>query len=104
LNLLQKDTIIVVNDTVDLGVTGVGFHSHEFLGQFLVKVDLAGLDDAAVVDRAVLCDGPIGVDLDMDVQGSADLEDCVVNRGSLNRVSGRLGGGMYIEAWNDAVE
>jgi hypothetical protein len=73
LNLLQKHPIIVVDDPVDLGVAGVGLDGHELLGELLVEIDLARLDDAAVVDCAVLCDGPVGVDLDVDVEGSADL-------------------------------
>jgi hypothetical protein len=74
LDLLQENSIIVVDDTINLGVTGVGLHGHELLGQLLVEVNLPGLDDAAVVDCAVLGDGPVGVDLDVDVEGSADLE------------------------------
>jgi hypothetical protein len=77
LNLLQENAIIVVDNTIDLGVTGVRLHGHQLLSELLVEVDLAGLDDAAVVDCAVFGDAPVGVDLDVDVQGSADLDGCV---------------------------
>ena len=55
-------------------MAGVRLNSHELFSKLLIEVNLARLDDAAVVDRAVLGDGPVGVDLDVDVQGSADLE------------------------------
>ena len=76
MNLLQEDPVVVVDHAVDLGVAGVGFDGHELLGEFLIEVDLAGFDDAAVVDCAVGGDGPVGVDLDVDVEGSADLDAC----------------------------
>ena len=76
MNLLQENSIIIVDNPLNLGVTGVGFHSHELLSELLVKVDLAGFDNAAVVDCAVLGDGPVGVHLDVDVEGSADLNGC----------------------------
>ena len=84
-------------------MAGVGFHSHELLGQLLIKVNLTSLDDTAVVDRAVLGDGPVGVDLDVDVQGSADLDRFWLVR----KLSGCIGGGgrvTYVEARDDAVE
>ena len=55
-------------------MAGVRLNSHELFSKLLVEVNLASLDDAAVVDRAVLGDGPVGVDLDVDVEGSADLD------------------------------
>jgi hypothetical protein len=76
LDLLQEHPVVVINNPLNLGVAGVGLHGHELFGEFLVEVDLAGFDDAAVVDCAVFGDGPVGVDLDVDVQGSADLEGC----------------------------
>jgi hypothetical protein len=83
-------------------VAGVGFHSHQLFSKLLVEVNLARLDDAAVVDRAVLGDGPVGVDLDVDVQGSADLDRFWLVR----KLSGCIGGGCvtYVEARDDAVE
>ena len=83
-------------------MAGVGFHSHELFSKLLIEVNLARLDDAAVVDRAVLGDGPVGVDLDMDVQGSADLDKCLL----VGKLSGCTGGGYgaYVEARDDAVE
>jgi hypothetical protein len=80
LDLLQENPVVAINNPLNLGVAGVGLHSHQLLGKLLVEVDLAGFDDAAVVDCAVLGDGPVGVDLDVDVQGSADLKrGCVVS-------------------------
>jgi hypothetical protein len=76
LNLLQEDSIIIVDNPLNLGVAGVGLHRHELLSELLVKVNLAGFDNAAVVDCAVLGDGPVGVHLDVDVEGSADLNGC----------------------------
>jgi hypothetical protein len=76
LNLLQENSIIIVDNPLNLGVTGVGFHCHELLSELLVKVNLAGFDNAAVVDCAILRDGPVGVHLDVDVEGSADLNGC----------------------------
>lgn len=76
MNLLQEDPIVIVDNPLNLGVAGVGFHRHELLSELLVKVNLAGFDDAAVVDCAVLGDCPVGVYLDVDVEGSADLSGC----------------------------
>ena len=76
MDLLQENPVVVINNPLNLGVAGVGLHGHELLGKFLVEVDLAGFDDAAVVDCAVLGDGPVGMDLDVDVEGSADLDGC----------------------------
>jgi hypothetical protein len=83
LNLLQENTIIVVDNAIDLSVTGIRLHGHELLGKLLVEIDLAGLDDTAVVDCAVLGDGPVGVDLDVDVEGSADLDGFYVSEEAL---------------------
>lgn len=54
-------------------MAGVGLDSHELLSELFIKVNLASLDDTAVVDCAVLGDGPVGVYLDVNVEGSADL-------------------------------
>jgi hypothetical protein len=80
LNLLQENPIIIVDNPLNLGVAGIRLHRHELLGKLLVEVDLTGFDDAAVVDCAVLGDGPVGVDLYVDVEGSADLDVVVLVR------------------------
>lgn len=55
-----------------------------------------------MVDGAVFGDGPVGVDLDVDVEGSPDLDTSSLVR----KLSGCIGGGCvtYVEARDDAIE
>lgn len=84
LHLLCVNTILVVQDTVDLCVAGVGLDCHDLLGELLVEIDLASFDDTTVINRAVLSDGPVCVDLNVDVESSPNLT--IVSKVSLASV------------------
>lgn len=71
---VAKDAIHRVGGPVDLGVLGIRREGHDLLLQGLVKVELAGRDDVARGDGPVAAEDPVVVDLDVDVDGTLDVE------------------------------
>lgn len=66
--------IHIVRGAVDLGVRSVRLQRHDLLLQVLVEVHLTRADQVARRDSAVVVEGPVGVDLDVDVNGALDIE------------------------------
>lgn len=74
LALIGKDAVDVVGGAVDLGVADVGLEGHDLLAEGLVEEELAGADNVGGDDGAVAANGPVGVDLSMNVNGALDVE------------------------------
>ena len=87
--MFRVDAIDIVLHTVNLDMLRVGLDSHQFGRSLLIEEDLASLNNAAVLDSTVLGDGPVGVNLDVDVDRSADLVK-VSNRVAFNLCRGCL--------------
>lgn len=74
LRVLAVHGIHIVRGAVDLSVRGVRLHSHNLLLQVLIEVHLTGADQVPRGDGAVVVEGPVGVDLDVDVDRALDVE------------------------------
>lgn len=75
-SVLAKDGVDSIGGAVNLCMRGIGLQSHDLFLKLLFKVYLAGADCVTVGDGAVFTDGPVGVNLHMDVDGSFNVESC----------------------------
>lgn len=71
---VRKDAVHIVGGAVDLRVLRVGFQGHDLLLEILVKVQLTCRDNVARRDGAVAAEDPVVVHLDVDVDGTVDVE------------------------------
>lgn len=74
LKTLREIQVDSTGGPVDLRVRDIRLQRHDLLLEGFVEVQLAGADCVAVGHGAVAAEGPVGVDLDVDVDGSLDVE------------------------------
>lgn len=73
LRLSGINPINIILHTLDLSMTSIRLHRHNLLLQCFVDEDLSCAHDRSVHYSAVGTDGPVCVNLCMDVDGASDL-------------------------------
>lgn len=74
ISILGENGVVCIGCAVDLRMRGVRLQGHNFLRQFLFKINLAGADSIAGDDSTVSSDSPISMSLNMDMDGTSGIE------------------------------
>lgn len=72
--VVRENGVLGIGGAVDCGVGNIGLQSHDLLLESFIKVELAGADLVTGDDGAVLTENPVRVHLDMDVDGTFNVE------------------------------